>query len=317
MLVSGFQCFIFLWCFAFNDVLPAHSQSFPSSAAGGESWKLEGMTSDDIGIWVIGRNSTVKILLSTRKGCSTSSMKAEYGYSVPPFGLGFFAYRDDTTLQMQPNVLGVFLGTNSSSDEPILVWSANSAHPVGDGASLNLTADGNLVLKDGDGRQVWSTNTSGHSVVFMNLTCEGNLVLVNDSGGLVWQSYDHPTDTLICGQTLPLGQRLSSRAFSTASFSQGNFYVLAAENSLNAFIDTDPPAEYSTTYIDLLSISCDYLSYLKLEQDGHLRKFGPDGYGALNVDVLQVQGGNCGYPTACGSYGVCFDDNSCGCPLDT
>lgn len=59
----------------------------------------------------------------------------------------------------------------------IPVWSANRDNPVSTDASLELTAEGGLVLTDVDGSVAWSTSTKGKSVAGMNLTDTSNLVL--------------------------------------------------------------------------------------------------------------------------------------------
>ncbi|KAJ0847540.1 putative bulb-type lectin domain-containing protein [Helianthus annuus] len=79
-------------------------------------------------------------------------------------------------------IFAIFISpaTNDSTNENKVVWSANRDHLVGIDAILNFTAAGELVLRDGDGSIVWTTNTAGKSVAGMNLTDTGNLVLFND-----------------------------------------------------------------------------------------------------------------------------------------
>ncbi|XP_022002989.1 EP1-like glycoprotein 4 [Helianthus annuus] len=101
-----------------------------------------------------------------------------------------------------PNVL-----THRTSE---VVWSANRGYLVRGNAILNFTSAGDLVLKDGDGSIVWTTNTAGKSVAGMNLTDTGNLVLFDNQNSVVWQSFDHLTDSLLPGQKLYQGQKLKS-----------------------------------------------------------------------------------------------------------
>ncbi|KAL6976164.1 hypothetical protein U1Q18_024954 [Sarracenia purpurea var. burkii] len=107
---------------------------------------------------------------------------------------------------------------------PVVVWSANRDQPVKEKSILVLTRDGNLVLRDSDGSNVWSTNTAGISVAGMNITEFGNLVLFNDNGSVVWQSFDHPTDTLLAGQRLYEDQKLVSSS-SPANTSPGLYHA--------------------------------------------------------------------------------------------
>ncbi|CAL5394668.1 unnamed protein product [Camellia sinensis] len=119
---------------------------------------------------------------------------------------------------------------------PSVVWSANTDHLVHENATLLLTPQEGLVLRDSDGSQVWSTNTSGKSVAGMNMTALGNLVLFNDKGVIVWQSFDHPTDALLSGQRFYEGQKLISST-SPTNWSQGLYYAtLTMDLGLTAFI---------------------------------------------------------------------------------
>ncbi|TXG55008.1 hypothetical protein EZV62_020264 [Acer yangbiense] len=71
-----------------------------------------------------------------------------------------------------------------------LVWSANKDHPVKGNAMVELTGSG-LLLRDADGTQVWSSNSSlssGNSIVGMNLNQSGNLILFNNETEIIWQS---------------------------------------------------------------------------------------------------------------------------------
>ncbi|XP_058211496.1 G-type lectin S-receptor-like serine/threonine-protein kinase SD2-5 [Rhododendron vialii] len=100
-----------------------------------------------------------------------------------------------------------------------MVWSANRDHPSKENATIAMTKYGDLMLRDSDGTKVWSTDTSGKSVMGMNIfflwyignsmgmniTEVGNLVLFDNTGGIVWQSFDDPTDTLVEGQRLHEG----------------------------------------------------------------------------------------------------------------
>ncbi|KAL4570963.1 hypothetical protein LXL04_017712 [Taraxacum kok-saghyz] len=88
----------------------------------------------------------------------------------PKFACGFYCNGTCTSY-----LFAVFIvQTNSgggivqpSFGFPQVVWSANRDSPVSYGAILNLTATGDLVLQDANGSAIWSTNTSGKSVVGM------------------------------------------------------------------------------------------------------------------------------------------------------
>ncbi|KAF8006267.1 hypothetical protein BT93_K0531 [Corymbia citriodora subsp. variegata] len=127
---------------------------------------------------------------------------------------------------------------------PQVVWSANRNNPVKIGATLELTSEGNLVLKDANGTVAWSTNTSAKSVVGLNLTDLGNLVLFDKDNATVWQSFDHPTDSLVLGQKLRLGQRLLASVTETNWTVGGMITFFMNGDGLSAQVETNPPQIY-------------------------------------------------------------------------
>ncbi|KAF8006157.1 hypothetical protein BT93_K0462 [Corymbia citriodora subsp. variegata] len=186
---------------------------------------------------------------------------------------------------------------------PRVVWSANRNNPVKIDATLELTSEGDLVLKDADGTVAWSTNTSAKSVVGLNLTDFGNLVLFDKDDAIVWQSFNHPTDSLVIGQKLRPGQRL------TPSVSKTNWTV---DRMIK--LSATSPMNISESLISVPGESSS--QYMKLGSDGHLRVYEPNmfSYGWNQVaDLFTRLIGDCSYPTACGQYGIC-SDGLCSCP---
>ena len=116
-----------------------------------------------------------------------------------PFQLCFY----NTT----PNAYYLALRMAIQRTEPIYrwVWEANRGNPVKENATLTFGTDGNLVLAEADGLVAWQTNTSNKGVVDFKLLSNGNIVLHDSKGNFVWQSFDHPTDTLLVGQSLKAG----------------------------------------------------------------------------------------------------------------
>ncbi|KAK8527482.1 hypothetical protein V6N13_085314 [Hibiscus sabdariffa] len=125
-----------------------------------------------------------------------------------PFRLAFY----NTT----PNAFTLALRMATTRSESLFrwVWEANRGNPVRENATFSLGTDGNLVLADADGRIAWQSNTANKGVVGFKLLPNGNMVLHDSSGKFVWQSFDHPTDTLLVGQSLRVGgaTKLVSRA---------------------------------------------------------------------------------------------------------
>ncbi|KAJ0713730.1 putative protein kinase RLK-Pelle-SD-2b family [Helianthus annuus] len=176
---------------------------------------------------------------------------------------------------------------------PQVVWSANRDSPVSIGATLNFTATGELVLQDVDGSTVWSTNTTGKSVVGMNLTDDGNLVLFDVNGSVVWQSFDYPTDCLLPRQRLFQGQQLIPSVSSTNWTAQKG----------------DPDR-----YIDIPFASS--AQYMKFMPDGHLKVFQLKEDWSVVADLLtDEEYGNCTYPLACGRNAICSNYQECSCPV--
>ncbi|TYH30015.1 hypothetical protein ES288_A01G059900v1 [Gossypium darwinii] len=125
-----------------------------------------------------------------------------------PFQLAFY----NTT----PNAFTLALRMATTRSESLFrwVWEANRGNPVRENATFSLGTDGNLVLADADGRIAWQSNTANKGVVGFQLLPNGNMVLHDSNGKFIWQSFDHPTDTLLVGQSLRAGgaTKLVSRA---------------------------------------------------------------------------------------------------------
>ncbi|KAM3223486.1 hypothetical protein ACQJBY_057066 [Aegilops geniculata] len=238
------------------------------------------------------------------------------------------------------------IDTVSSIHNSQIVWSANQACPVGENATLEFTSGGNLVLCDADGSYVWSSNSSDRSVARMVLTKFGNLVLLNHMNAIVWQSFDHPTDTLVLGQSLAKGMRLIANTSATNTIERENqLYITVLPDGLYAYVGSTPPQLYfSYIYSSLvdhmeendlqkvtfmngnLSMSNmnDSISlpaakstqYLRLDSDGHMRLYEYELYDekwTVVHDVMRIN--DCAYPTVCGEYGICTR-GQCGCPVD-
>ncbi|KAL1821351.1 hypothetical protein DCAR_0417770 [Daucus carota subsp. sativus] len=249
-------------------------------------------------------------------------------------------------------LLAIFLvQTNSASmivsptvSFPQVVWSANRDHPVKINATLKLTSDGDLVLRDADGSVAWSTKTAGKSVAGLALTDTGNLVLHSKRKAVVWQSFDHPTDALVPGQTLTDGQKLISSVSKTDS-RVSIYSFLVNDEGVFAYIQSNPPQNYYTNYVttseqskkpsyvkflngslgiyphswkqaplEIFAIPpASSVQYMRLEFDGHLRVYEWKEKWKVIADLLTGFSGKCTYPLVCGKYGIC-SSGKCSCP---
>ncbi|XP_031120253.1 G-type lectin S-receptor-like serine/threonine-protein kinase SD2-5 [Ipomoea triloba] len=293
--------------------------------------------------WVFTDGSTYRPILLTANGPDN-----------PPFGFGFFTdgSKGDTfylvVFSLKISSAGLNANKNLSSinllDPPVIFWSANRDNPVRENATLDFTSKGDLLLKDSDGSLVWSTNTTGFSVVKMSLTAQGNLVLENSIGHTVWQSFDHPTDTLLPNQVLSVGKTLVARN-SSSSLASGQFFLTATPSGIEAFIGLSSPQQYRayqlSTFLKLQNLSNDIaiierllnglrlnvsadtklgLPYVVLEPNGHLTMYQPSLSHKFNIS-FGIQGdfledrrlGECSYPTSCGDLGIC-SNGQCSCP---
>lgn len=148
-----------------------------------------------------------------------------------PYGTYFGFYTEDGNAFVL-SVLFLHLKT--------VIWSANPDNPVGYGAILNFTRDGDLLLYDSNGSIVWSTDTIGKQVASMRLDIMGNLVLSDKMSSSIWQSFDHPTDTLMLGQSLCFGKSLSAKP-SAEKWESSRIYLSA---DLGGLLYSFEPAAY-------------------------------------------------------------------------
>ncbi|KAJ6704729.1 G-TYPE LECTIN S-RECEPTOR-LIKE SERINE/THREONINE-PROTEIN KINASE RLK1 [Salix purpurea] len=93
--------------------------------------------------------------------------------------------------------------------ERTIVWSADRNNLVQSGSTVQLTADGQLVLNYQSGTQIWTTpELGGSGAAYGAMLDTGNFVLAGQAGANLWQSFDQPTDTLLPTQNLNPGGEL-------------------------------------------------------------------------------------------------------------
>jgi len=140
------------------------------------------------------------------------------------FKLGFFSPVNSTY-----RYVGIWYG-NISAETQVL-WVANRNTAINDSSGMmTISEDGNLVVLNGQGEVLWSSNVSiGFNQSTAQLTDDGNLVLkAGPNGNLVWQSFQHPTDTYIPKMRLSANARTGSKTLlmswrSSSDPSVGNY----------------------------------------------------------------------------------------------
>ncbi|KAJ6702838.1 G-TYPE LECTIN S-RECEPTOR-LIKE SERINE/THREONINE-PROTEIN KINASE RLK1 [Salix viminalis] len=125
--------------------------------------------------------------------------------------------------------------------ERTIVWSANRNNLAQRGSKVQLTADGQLVLNDQSGTQIWTTPYLGGSgAAYGAMLDTGNFVLAGQAGANLWQSFDHPTDTLLPTQNLNSGGELIA-PYLEKNYSDGRFkLILERDGNLSMYTTAYP-----------------------------------------------------------------------------
>lgn len=130
--------------------------------------------------------------------------------------------------------------------EKTVVWCANRDEPMQYGSTAELTTDGQLLLKDHSGQEVWNATINNASYAAMLDT--GNFVLVGADDSVNWQSFDTPTDTILPSQVLDPGTELQARLTAT-DYSSGRFKLSFQDGgNLVLYTAAVPSGNQSDTY---------------------------------------------------------------------
>lgn len=147
------------------------------------------------------------------------------------FTMGFHA--------IPANSSNLYVGVWYSGVPITPVWLLNRETPVKPGASLSILKGGNITLVDGDGSQVWTSDTAVFGVTEAIFLENGNLVLRNASGATVFDSFDILANTFLPGMyvSTPPPLNLNSRShfshfqievsmntYASMSFDDGNWF---------------------------------------------------------------------------------------------
>lgn len=226
-------------------------------------------------------------------------------------------------------------------NETTLAWTAGTegrGAQVDKEAQFQFRSDGNLVLLNGTGSQVWESGTADKGVVSAVMRDDGNFVLTNKSSGNVWESFNYPTDTLLVGQVFTVGKTLTLDPYSFYFDPSGNISLKWQNNITYWNVSSSQPSAVvrltlsdqgifsltnSTGYQLWIARSSDYtdttitVRRIRLESDGNLRSYGwyrstqswQVGWSAVE-DQCRVYGW-------CGDFGICVYNGTapyCTCP---
>ncbi|XP_075513764.1 G-type lectin S-receptor-like serine/threonine-protein kinase B120 [Primulina tabacum] len=143
------------------------------------------------------------------------------------FALGFFSPDQDSGMRY----VGIWY---YKVTKETVIWVANRERPIsGKDGVLTIGDDGNLIISNGNGDMIWSSNietvaSSNSTAVIMDT---GNLVLEQNNASnqvVLWQSFDHPTDTYLPQMRLYMNvnggeKRLFSSWKSSSDPAPGNY----------------------------------------------------------------------------------------------
>ncbi|KAJ1271277.1 hypothetical protein BS78_06G117000 [Paspalum vaginatum] len=289
--------------------------------------------------------------------CSSSIQKQVL---LPPFSGSEMDYIDNHGIFLLSNgsVFGFGFVTSSVSDSTSyllavihlgtssIVWSANANSPVSHSDDFVFDKDGNAYLQSG-GTTVWAANTSGKGATSMQLLDSGNLVVLgkDSSSPPLWQSFSHPTDTLLSGQSFTDGMTLESHSNSqnmtyTLQIKSGNMMLYAALQSPQPYWSAlqDNRMIVNKNGNNIYSANLTSRSWSFYDQSGILQSqllvaqqgdanttlaavLGNDGLitfymlqGVKSTLPITVPQDSCDMPARCNPYYICNSGTGCQCP---
>ncbi|GAU27801.1 hypothetical protein TSUD_113800 [Trifolium subterraneum] len=154
----------------------------------------------------------------------------------------------------------------------------------------------------------------------MELLDSGNLVLFGENKKVIWQSFSHPTDTLLPGQSFVDGMSLKSfpnrmNLFHYFGYIEGKnskvHYASLVSNSWN-FYDKVGALVWKIVFSDHSDPKSFYAAIL--DPNGAISFYDLNKGKSTNPEVFKLPQDPCGIPEPCDPYYVCFFENWCECP---
>ncbi|XP_073293727.1 G-type lectin S-receptor-like serine/threonine-protein kinase At5g35370 [Primulina huaijiensis] len=120
----------------------------------------------------------------------------------------------------------------------VIIWSANRNTPISESSEFRFSRDGMTLFND-QKIPIWSTPQNLAPVSSLQLIESGNLVMLDGANKTVWESFDFPTDVIVAGQRLNVGESLVASyqdgdpAEGIYSFVVGNSDAMLKWNGMN------------------------------------------------------------------------------------
>ncbi|KAM5582514.1 G-type lectin S-receptor-like serine/threonine-protein kinase RLK1 [Rosa sericea] len=128
-----------------------------------------------------------------------------------------------------------------------IVWYANGDRPAPKGSIVNLNSSSGLVLTTPQGEQLWKSDlTIAGVVAYGVMNDNGNFILEDEKSEKLWETFKNPTDTMLPGQIIERGGRLSSRQSET-NYARGRFQIDFQEDGNLVFSAEKPFYSTATT----------------------------------------------------------------------
>ncbi|KAI3696989.1 hypothetical protein L6452_29671 [Arctium lappa] len=105
-----------------------------------------------------------------------------------------------------------------------IIWYPEGGPTVHTGSKIELTNGRGLVLRDPQGREVWSTSISVSDIACGLMNDTGNFVILGNNSRKIWESFKFPADTMLPTQIMEISRDLNAKK-SKINFSRGKFQL--------------------------------------------------------------------------------------------
>ena len=173
--------------------------------------------------------------------------------------------------------------------EKTLVWYANGDNPAPKGSKVELTSDGQFMLRDPKGEEIWRPQKADNIVSHATMLDTGNFVLEDRNQNLtVWESFKNPVNTILPTQVLELGGTLYSQK-SESNYSKGRFQLRLQPGGSLELITVDPEsgtayeAYYRSNSIFVAPNSGDSVERMIFDESGGIYVLLRNGTGTVNI----------------------------------